>query len=742
MKFPKTWWILVVMLLAAALRFGAALSFTRSPLCIHPVLEDAAYQARALAARHGELLPRELPRGSVLYPVLASLVPGLRTGGSAPLAAAQAGVEVATIALLVLWIRRRFGNAAGVLSGLLYALDPLGGFFAARFTPVAPATLLFVALLWLWDAERLRGRLDLPRSFVIASLATAGFFLAPLPFAGLAVARLLGALRARPGAAAAARPRSFARWASALLPLALPALVAAPLLLRHSRLPGGGPALGWGGGPAANRAFDPSTLGTPRYIAPPAWIPEEEWRAVAAEAAQRRLSDYELYRLYAKVGVGTALGQPFATLRVLLAKASAILSARPVADDLSPAFEARRHARLFAPLLWLFPLLLALASGGFVLHRGSPTAGVLAAGLIAAGATCLLGMASAASRQPALPLLAALSGAGIAAWFSGTARDLRKPALLAAGIALVLSLASAWIGPARIQRDPSEDLRLAATVFAQGKAWRQAVPLLEEAVRVAPANLEARLDLAEAYRNDALPAAAATQLETAYAADSTHARTIRALALDRAANNRLAEALSLFERLVSLHPNRASYLRELADLRGQAGDYPRAEALLQRAVRLDPEDEAAVEALQSVVRLRLQMENALFPDELRLAEDAKFDAAVPRLIEAMEQQRWRAADSLLIWMEQERPDRATTAWLRAGYFARRGDSRGAILALERCQRISPGRPAVVTQLVRLYDDTGAEAKIEPLLRSSLVAVGPDSVAARQLRAMMRQLGLR
>ena len=79
--------------------------------------------------------------------------------------------------------------------------------------------------------------------------------------------------------------------------------------------------------------------------------------------------------------------------------------------------------------------------------------------------------------------------------------------------------------------------------------------------------------------------------------------------------------------------------------------------------------------------------------------------------------------------------------MRAGYCARRGDTRGAIAALERCQRIAPGRPAVVTQLTRLYLESGQSAKLLPLFRESLAAVGPDSVVVRQLKLLAREIRL-
>lgn len=79
--------------------------------------------------------------------------------------------------------------------------------------------------------------------------------------------------------------------------------------------------------------------------------------------------------------------------------------------------------------------------------------------------------------------------------------------------------------------------------------------------------------------------------------------------------------------------------------------------------------------------------------------------------------------------------------MRAGYCARRGDLPGATAALERCQRIAPGRPAVVAQLTRLYLESGRHANVPPLFRESIAAAGADSVVVRQLKLLAREIRL-
>ncbi len=731
----KIWWIPAAIALAAVLRFTAALGLGQSPLLLHPVLEDLDYRARAVQIHSTSAPGRALPRGSALYPYLVGNVPGVAGGDTRALAVAQCGCEIGTVLLLALLVRRRWGTAAAAAAAALYALDPLGAFFAARFTPVVPATLAFVATLYLWDRERAREVPSLPWSLGTGLLAAVGFLLLPLPFAFL-----LG-LRLRERIMAARRLGGRFAPATAWLPCLFVIAFAALLMGSHQRLPAGGPVWSWGSGPAIDRAFDPATGGTPRYLRPPAWVDENELRRRTWEELGRPGTEMDLYRVSASRGMRRALENPLSTIGVLFSKAIGTLSAWPIPDDLSASFIAQRSSRPFAYLAVSFAFLLAFGAAGFFLLRGDPLRDTLTQGLIAVALASLLGMTSAASRQAGLPLLAALGGGWIVGAAGRSEGRFRRVPLAAVAVALAVSISAGFLNPARALRNPSEDLRLLAAGFEQTLSWRQAVPVLEEAVKRDPRNLEARVGLAKAYVKDALPAAAEEQLEIAYRADSTHAGVLAALAARRAASGRLEEALPLMARALRMRPGNAGYLRDYGTWLGEAGRMSEAEAALTRAVRLDPDDEAATTALQEVVTLRMSLENALFPDEMRFDSDREFGAALPRIVDAMEQSRWAEADSLLSWAERAHGHMATTHWMRAGYYARRGDTAGAIAALERCQRIAPGRPGVVTQLTRFYLETGQSTKVPPLFRESLAAAGADSVVVRQLRMLARQIGL-
>jgi len=744
-NLPGFWLAVGVTALVLALRLAAALPITSSPMIMHPVLEDAAYQSRAFEIVTGARPADELPRGSILYPRIASLVPGLLSEGTRALARAQCAIEALTALLLFLWIRRRWGNWAGLAAGALYGLDPAGASFAARFSPVVPATFLFVAALWAWDLERDGIGHAWTGAAAFTAAATLGFFLMPLPFLFLLLLRIGLGIRpaSKPGTSldevrlpdppAGRYGRTANRWVRLLLPAAVMLIAVSVTLARHTGLPGGGPVLGWGGGLSLSRGYDPATGGTQRALTPPSWETRGQIEERAWERLQSRGTPYDLYRFYASRGSAMVFGSPAATVGVLLSKAAATVGAFPVPDELSPSFLTRRHVPLFGYVDYSFAVILALAAAGFVARRRTGSARVILYGLLAVGAGSVLGTASAAVRQPAIPLLATLAGAWIAG--AGASRRLSPGSAAALAGALVLSLVAGLLTPASRLRNQSEDLRLSALPWMETFAWSRAVPLLEEAVSRNAENLEARVDLALAYRNDARHTASEEQLEAAHAADSTHARTLHELAGLKASRNQPYQALSLYEELVRLRPDNAEYLNEYGRLLTLMGRMPEAEAVLSRALRLRPDLTRIQRNLQQVIARRMQVEEYLFPEELRLKDDPEYRQVVTGTAQAMQARDWTLADSLLTWAETERADMAMTHWLRAAYHAHLGEYDRAVRELEICNTIAPGRPAVVEQLVRFYLETGRVNRVEPTLQAAFEAAGEDSSRIQGLESV-------
>ena len=252
------------------------------------------------------------------------------------------------------------------------------------------------------------------------------------------------------------------------------------ILLLHSRLDGGGPVLGWGGGPALSSALDPATGGTPRALHPPAFQFQNSMEASAWEAMGHEGTSYDLYRFYATRGFQSILENPIRTIGMLLTKTFTTVGALPVPDSLSPVFLVKRQAPLFGYLRFSFALLFGLGMAGLLKGRRDALRQTLFSGVIAVGAGSLLGMTSAASREAALPLLAALGGGWLAgpSGFLSPRPTLRSVAIVVGGA--TVSLLAGFLSPAARLQNPSEDLRLEASTFSESGSWRQAVPLLEE----------------------------------------------------------------------------------------------------------------------------------------------------------------------------------------------------------------------------------------------------------------------
>jgi len=720
-----------VALIVVGLRLAAALLLSHAPIVLHPVLGDAAYQQAALS----ESASGSLPHGSVLYPLLVRLAPGLEQGGSRPLAILQSIIEGVAAVLLMLLVRRHWGGRAAVVAVVLYALDPLGGFFAARYTPVTFATLALAAALWLWDKERQRPGIGLGLAFSACVLF--GFLLQSLPFLALAALWAWDHLRS---------PQGRRAFGTALVPVLVCLVAGGGLMARHGSIDGGAFVLNWGAGPSIDRAFDPASGGTPRALKPPAWRDEISLQTATWEALGREGGWGDVARFHASRGFRRAVENPVSTIGVLLTKAAGTIGAFPIPDDLAPVFLLTRHAPVFGYAAVSFAALFGLGLAGLVWRRRDPLTRLLSLGLTAVALACLIGPTSAASRQAALPLLAALGGA----WLAGLRSGLEEPAedasrrsrlrtsLVALAAGILLSLGAGWISPTSALRDTSEDLRLTASSFLQTQSVRPAVPLLEAAVRTNPSNLEARVALAQAYQRDALLGAAEEQLRAAFAIDSTHAGTLFTLASLHQARQEHDQARELMWRLARQRPTNPLYLNELGQLLIRSGDMARAQTVLARALRLKPDYAVAQRNLETVVEFQRHMEDALIPPGMRLAEDDSMMVTIDLASSALEQQDWPRADSLLRVAEGLRPDHVQPHWLRAAYHARREEFDQAIAALETCRRLAPGRPMIVDQLARLYTATGRTGSLDPLFRESLAAARGDSARVQGIEAVMRR----
>ncbi|MCA9726362.1 MAG: tetratricopeptide repeat protein [Candidatus Eisenbacteria bacterium] len=733
--------LIVIGLLILGSRLAIVHALSGSPVFVQPTLTDAGYQQQMVRMHTPIGANVDLPRGSLLYPRLGSLVPGAGSGDPGRLRYLQGLLDALSGLLIALFIHRRVGAIAGIATGVLYLLDPLGGFFAARLLPTTFATLVLAASLF--SIERARDRVGpLWQVALLGLLLGIGFLFEPLLFTLLAI--VTGWQLARDTA------RSRSSTLGRLGTMAAPLLAALVLTLVHNAgLRAGGPAISWGSGYTAYQAVLPETGGTPRYLEPPSWESESATRSRVWEALGREGTTYDVYRFYATRAFQQVLEHPVALIGVLLTKAAATIGSWPVPDALSPAFLFARQVPFARHGSFSFAILAGLAAAGWWMAQrvkhgtDEPPAwlGPLQTGLVAVGLTCLLGTTSAASRQPALPLLAGLGGV----WIGAAIDASRRRAALAGSTvgvlvgAALISIVAGLLAPTSKLRNPSEDLRLIATNFVMSSNWRQAIPTLEASVRADSLNLESRTMLARAYQNDGLVGAAEEQLELAHAADSTHVGSLLQLSALAMTQGDPARAVALMNAVVTQHPNNPLFLNELGQLLLRTGNVAGAQTLFTRALEIKPDYRVASDNLQVVESMLQHAEQQIYPSEMRLPPDDPIGLTVPQIVSAMDRADWAQADSLITLAEEQRGDIVLPHWLRAAYYARQGQLTPAIQSLETCQKLAPCRPAIVDLLASLLLQSGQKERGLRLVQDCARDVAGDPAREEPFRKILEGL---
>lgn len=744
-KSAGTTWPVALLLLAVAVtavRFIVAGALLEAPVLLQPVLEDGQYLSQLHLSNDRFAEPR-LPQSSFAYAQLLRMFAGLTAGGFQAVALVQSCLEGLTALLLMLWMARRWGTLAGALAGILYAIDPLGGFFAARLQPLTWCGPLFIGALWTIDA-RTSWRSGPGAALLFGTLVGLGAILRPLPFL------LLAGLAAN----AELRRRRSVSWAVLAV---VPALVLTGLTLaRNTQLRDGGPTWGWGTGVAVSQAFDPATGGTPRGLRPPSWQTVDQLSGSVWEQRGGEGTLYDVHRFYLSRGLTQIVERPVATIGTLLTKAAATVGAWPVPDELSPSFLFHRHVPWARYGDFSFALLLGCGlAGGVALHRArrtpsspttadpgtrGPTAiGTLEIGLLAVAAACLLGPTSAAARQLALPLLAGLGGvwiAGLLGRANAAAFPGNRPAPLSLGVAALgisLSVVAGLVSPTAALRNPAEEYRLSAFVYARQQKNSNSIALLEQARSADPQNQEVRVSLSRAYQQDGLISAANAELEQSLAIDATHRATLVAIAGLEQVRGNLDTAIDYMQQLIQVSPRNPLYLNELGQMLMQQMKVPEARALFVQALTIKPDYLVAQRNLETVETYLRNMENRIFPPEMTLPADHPVNRLVPVVVQLMTEENWAAADSLILEAETALPNHVLPHWLRAAYHMRRGDEARAEQELVICNRLAPGRPAIVELLVALYGRVGRPEDARKIIEESVAAAAGDPERTEQLR---------
>lgn len=150
--------------------------------------------------------------------------------------------------------------------------------------------------------------------------------------------------------------------------------------------------------------------------------------------------------------------------------------------------------------------------------------------------------------------------------------------------------AKKWLDDAAALAPRDDGVQLALAVFhVTGQDYAAAELALKRAVELNPANLRARLDLADLYANFLRrPTDAIAEYRSAIAIDGKHAGAHHGLASVLAAVGQFSEAEREFRKSAELAPTAPLPLHSLARLQLSRGQHEAAQASLDAVLKIDP----------------------------------------------------------------------------------------------------------------------------------------------------------
>jgi len=718
------WWIVAALALGVLARIAGWTLLRSAYFCGMPGFEDAVHAARAVAILAGGFPEQALPAGSPLYPHVAAL--GMRLAGGIPgLLAIQLLLGLAMIPLVAWTFAPLLSPRGRWIAALIYAVHPLAVFFEMRMQPTIFALLLLLPAGRLLFFAPSRRAVDAALAGLLLGI---GFLLKPGLFTLVAAAGIWTQWRRPPVTGSRAGGGAGRALATAAAFLLLPALLG----LHHASLPRGSALWNWTDAHAFHRSLAAPTWGTPRAQAPPVWESPVEARTHANEQMGRGLGEREIASFYAGRGLQMLAENPGRVVALLLGRAALALNGPELPDPTSARFVLGQHGPWLAWGLHLFPLLLACGLLGWLRSRESPTAPPPWPWFAAVAAAGLIGLQSAGSRWflvvAGLPLIAAgLEGLPALGRAIGRSTRARLALTLAAGL-LVVSALDLPGARARFE-DPSEDLRLAASLVA-GEDRGRALALLRRAQRESHRNPAARKDLGELLLREDLLESARGEFRAALEIDPGYHPALLGLAEVHRLEGGYAEADSLLTQLVALHPQHPLYLNQLAAVkmllaqkapsaRQSATWISQARALLSRAIEIEPAYETALINLRAAGDLERRAAAAAFPEEITRQPNPELIDLGARAIQLLEQRDTAAADSLTSLGLERFPDDPLALFFRGAFFLRTSRPQEAAPLLERVVRTAPGRAMTTGAAVDALLQSGRAAQALALARESL-----------------------
>lgn len=585
----------VVVGLALVLRLLMLLQVHGSPLGPLLLGDAAQYDAEARKIAAGAWLGDEVYYQDPLYSYFMAVIYRLFGVDLLPLRIVQALLGVASVLAIALAGERLYGRAAGLVAGLLLALNPMALYFGFVVQKSILDMALFSALLLLVGQAT---RAPTPRVFAASGAALGLLVLSRGNAMVLLPVLLAWAAWGQPLRVAARRSGALAGGTAAvLLPVALRnLLVGGMFTLTTARL---GPNLYIGNNPASNGSYLPLRAGRANYL-----YERADAQQIAEAALGRTLTSAEVSDWWTGRVLDWIQSAPGDWLRLMGTKVLLLVNQLEIGGTES-VYTYQDWAPSLVVLLAAagFAVLLPLAVLGAVLtaERRSST-GLLVAMALTYGASVVAFFVFDRFRFLLVMPATLLAGAGLAALPDLVRRGLRARIgvglLAAAATAAVVHLPLDWSYPLHTRRaEQGRGLLVAASSIQRSGGDREVVDgLARRAVEVWPDDAFPYVIYGEFRLGWGEPGAAAALFDAALRQDPDSRAANAHLGVLLANRDGPERALPYFERAAAAGQveDQVNLAQALAD----TGQPERARVVIGQAMpRADAEQQARLQAL-------------------------------------------------------------------------------------------------------------------------------------------------
>lgn len=711
----------VIFLCALAIRLLFLWDISDAPTFDVPVVDSFVYHEAAASLAKGEGFQSSFFFQPFLYPAFLSVIYSLL--GVSVIVAKLVQALLGALTCLLVWHlgRKVFGNATGIIAGLIVALYGPLLFFESELLATGLASLGMVVLVLLFMAARTSESMI---RFFVLGLCCALCTITRPTFLLVALAGMVWLLVVRRGSKPM-RVGLLPLFGIALLGFLIPASIVAFITREHT----------------GHLTFLPSSGGINFYLGNNENYAEtvnarmgSDWSELLRlpELENVEDDDQSRNRFFQQRTMDYATSQPGAFLAGMGRKTLQIVSGREIPRNVD-VYLFTSWSWMLRSLLWKiggfgfpFGLLFPFAVlGCFLFFRKIPVPIWLS--LVIYGLSVVAVFVTARYRIPLVPLLSVLAAAGITGLLQMVRRREMKRIGLSGALLAVAILISSIPGPfvaERMDYEPELYCCIGDSLRRSGKP-DEALQQFEEAVRLAPDHAEAQADLAQLY---AAGGRIDEAIEACRAALKSKPNMLRALSnLSSLLSDKgdHEEAIEVCRKGLEIRPRDPALLFNMAKALAGRGDGRAAREQLEKALNADPEN---VPALFEMARIHEREGRVI--DAVRLFEKA---AALEPDVEncgtlANLHARMGRFDEALKWFEtglEHTPDFPTLMHGAARALERMGRLEEATEYLARTLRVAPGYPQAAYDLGGIMMKLGRYAEAVPPLSE---AVESDPVA--------------